>query len=182
MNAFFILMALVSQQSDYQVFMIDVGYAGIDCYGNGIWGDPDFEVDGDNAGDPNINGQMINDGFEFNYPLVTGYDDDLWFEKGVTYSVRLAEGEWGEYQIYTINQWFTVDEITVPSEPSAEWADSISIQYMPVTVSWRLIDDDTLRFRFVNQSSSYDEIFMVFPIPGSQDLSPTTWGSVKSSF
>lgn len=182
MNASFILMALVSQQADYQVFTTSHSSTGEaqDCWGSGEWGEPSFVVHND--ADPHLYNNTQDDQIiEFDYPLNTGDDDDLWFNKGATYSVRLAEGEWGSYGVFTINQWFPVDEITVPSEPSAEWADSISIQYMPVTVSWRLIDDETLRFQFKNLST-YTHIFMVFPIPGSQDLSPTTWGSVKSSF
>lgn len=179
MNAFFIMMALVSHQADYQVFTTSHLSSGEaqDRWGSGEWGESSFVVHND--ADPYLyNETQDKQIIEFVYPLNTGDDDDLWFEKGVTYSVRLAEGSWSPY---TINQWFPIDAITVPTEVSEAWADSISIQYFPVTVSWRLIDDETLRFQFKNLST-YTHIFMVFPIPGSQDLSPTTWGSVKSSF
>ncbi|MFA5375863.1 MAG: hypothetical protein WC455_08990 [Dehalococcoidia bacterium] len=180
MKALIVMMVMAVMAVAYpthQVFM--VGNDNLDAWGEGVWGESSFEIS-DDSSLCNLNGQPLPGGaFEFNYPLETGYDDDLWFDKGVTYSVRLAEGSW---PLYTINQWFPVDEITVPTVPTEDWFDSISLTYWPVSVSWRLIDDDTLRFRFVNQSTNYTHIFMVFPIPESQDLSPSTWASIKAAF
>ena len=188
MNAIFMLMALVSGL--YQVFATAHDYYSVDArdrWANGVWGESTFYIRLESSWDDisNITSPETYT-VEFDYPLCTGRGwEDLWFEKGVTYDVRLGVGEWFQYQVFIIEQWWPVDAITVPTVPTEEWFDTIEPNappYLDISVSWKLIDDETLRFRVEEQSSNYEHVFIVFPIPDSQDLGPTTWGSIKSSF
>lgn len=185
MKAFIVMMVMVSsilaqEDPQYQVFPYNSS-VGKDYYGTGLWDDPSFVLhqDGINnvslssgGGDPN--------GFyrEFNFPLNSGDPQDLWFEKGETYTVRFARGaSWNSITLWNPGEY----DITVPPGPSSSWQDSIIVSSGLYTMHWRLANYDTLRIRLW-AASVIDYAFAVLEIPGTQDLSPSTWASIKAAF
>ena len=179
-----VMAAVATAVPTYQVFATSEGaiYADgtiRDHYADGVWGESSFEQ----AQDITQHDDYVthNPGtvfeFEFSFPLNSGDPQDLWFVPGQTYSVRFARGE--SWDANPLQLWSNIYSFTVPVSPSSSWQDSLSTGIQGVR--WRREDINTLRLRIWHDTDQIEYAFMVLEI-GTQDLSPSTWASIKSSF
>lgn len=182
MNAFFVLLAVASfaLADAYQVFAASSELTGWvqDRYAEGLWNDPSFT----HVLDDVEHWEYISGGgssVQFRIPLNTGDSQDVELIPGQTYNVRFARGDsWnGALELWSNIYSF---EVPVSVSPTA-WQDSINSEGIQ-GVRWRRESVTHLRIQMW-----YDELqiicsFLSLERPNSQDLAPSTWGSIKSSF
>jgi hypothetical protein len=177
MKALFILtlaIAFSAMADAYQVFA--QSSKGVkDHYGEGQWG-ASFEQVADSIDNCEFIPGPVS---RFKILLNTGDPQDLCLIPGQTYNVRFARGD--SWECNPLQVWSNVYNFTIPVSIGTTWQDSINSGGIQ-GVRWYRESVTRLRIQMWYDASHINYSFLVIERPNSQDLSPTTWGSIKASF
>lgn len=178
MKAFLVvtlIIAFSSMADAYQVFAQNS--SGVhDHYGEGVWGQSSFVQVPDSVDNCEfIQGPVS----RFKILLNTGDPQDLCLVPGQTYNVRFARGD--SWECNPLQVWSNVYSFTIPVSIGTTWQDSINSGEVQ-GVRWYRESVTHLRIQMWYDDWPINYSFLVLERPNSQDLSPTTWGSVKSAF